>query len=1172
MWIKKLFLLIGIGTVLYSCTTEVKQFELIEAEDSGIQFVNKIQELDTLHYFNFPYMYNGGGVGVADFNNDGLEDIFFSGNMVSSKLYINKGSFKFEDHTQKAGLETNSWVMGVSIIDINQDGWQDVYLSVAGHAEGAKRKNKLFVNNGDLTFTEMAAEYGIDDNGHSTQAAFFDMDNDGDLDMYLLTHANEPTTNIDKIYTLTDGTGPSTDRLYENIGIESGHPKFQNISTKAGVTIEGYGLGLSVTDINQDGWLDLYITNDFIADDILYVNNQDGTFTNKAKEYFKQTSRNSMGIDAADINNDDLIDFITLDMLPESNLRKKTMTSNMNHEHYKDVLKNDFSPQFIRNALQLNRGQGANNHPVFSEVGRLAGVYETDWSWSPLFADFDNDGQKDVYITNGFMRDITDHDFQEYSSQSTVFVKGTGKLSKEDLLKKLKNLESVYLPNYMFQNNGNLSFTNSTVDWGMNQASLSNGSAYADFDNDGDLDLVMNTINATPLVYKNNSRQLNKNHYLQLQLKADKGNIDAVGAQLTLFMPNDTKIHQEITPVRGYLSTSSLKATIGVGTISKIDSVHIKWPGGTFEKLGSLRVDTLYTIVKGKNEPLNFPALPSKNFLVSEISDALNFEHTHIENEANDFRHEPLLLHLNDYFGPGIAVGDINGDGTDDVYIGGARNQKGAFLIQKEGRFNTQELADSEKYEDLGALFFDVDQDGDLDLYVVSGGSSVKYYDKGHYQDRIYTNDGQGNFILDKEALPILKASGSCVVASDFDHDGDLDVFVSGAVEPDSFPISPKSYLLENNGGKFTDVSHKAPGLQNIGMVRAALWSDYDNDNDLDLLLAGEWMPLVIYKNTAGSFEKVTNTTLNKYSGMWNSITGADFDSDGDIDYIAGNLGTNTAYKASKEQPLRMYAKDFDQNNSMDPIITRYIQDVEVPIAPRGALGGQLRQLYKTFPSYSTYANASVKDFLAVLDTTGMAVFEANYTNSSYLENLGDGNFKVTSLPIEAQFAPLFGVQVFDINQDGNLDVLGVGNYYETEVISGRYDACKGMVLLGNGKGGFSSETLNTTNFVVDSDAKALSLVKIEDRMSWVATSSAGKTLVFALIDSLNNQYIDFKRGEQYALIYKKKGIIEKQENYVGSGYLSQSSQIVLWNVAMVTKIEFYNENGSLERTYSQNE
>lgn len=1173
-----IYLLVFMGIALVSCSKDPKRFELINPERSGIYFSNTITETDSIHYFNFPYIYNGAGVGVADFNKDGLTDIFFAGNMVSSRLYLNKGSFRFEDISKKAGVTTTQWATGVSVVDINQDGWPDIYLCVGGYAKTEERKNKLFINNRDLTFTESASEYGIADSGHSTQAAFFDYDRDGDLDLYVMNHANEPPASVNKLYTLKDGSGPSTDHLYENIGIgASGHPYYKDVSGLAGIQIEGYGLGLAISDINQDGWPDIYVANDFVGNDLLYINNRDGTFTNKLEQYMEQTSRNGMGVDISDINNDGLQDILVMDMLPESNKRQKTMTSNMNFEHFKYTLKKGFSPQFIRNTLQLNRGIGPNGEPSFSEIGRLTGLYQTDWSWSALIADFDNDGLKDVYITNGYKRDITDHDFQEYSNQANVFENG-GRLKQSEILKRLLKLNSIYLPNYMFKNRDSLQFVDETKNWGMGTASLSNGAAYADFDNDGDLDLVVSNLDAPAFLYENKTNSMSRNHYLNLRFEGIGQNKNGIGTKITAYLSNGKQLYYENYPVKGYMSSSATGIQMGIGEYSQIDSLGLVWPDGTDQLYIRLKADTTYLLKQNGNSPLskrtgtsgisNTYKLESgmtQKYLLENISGPLKIKHRNIENDNNDFRSEPLLLHMYDNNGPGIASGDVDGDGRTDFYIGGSKNQAGEFFIQKNGgTFLPKILEGSDKYEDLGALFFDADQDGDLDLYVVSGGSDVKYFDKGDYQDRLYSNDGKGNFKRNIGALPPMDASGSCVVAADYDNDGDLDLFVGGMIVPGNFPVMPRSYLLENERGTFVDRTSKlAPELFTVGMVNAALWTDYDNDNDKDLMVAGEWMPITLFENKEGKFTKpVYSSGLDRYQGWWNSLVGADLDHDGDIDYVAGNLGDNTAYKASFDQPMRVYAKDFDKNSSIDVIITRYVHDKEVPIAPRGLLSNQLKLINKVYQTYADYAESDIHKLLGMLDTANMQILEANYFKSSYIENLGNGKFKVRPLPLEAQFAPLFGLQITDLNSDGYLDILGIGNYRPTEVISGWYDAGKGIVLQGFGNGKFKFLPIPKTGFVVDGDARALAQISMNNNESiWIATVNSDSTLVYKKSGPRPFGGLKFRDNEVGAEVRYKNGKSRRLEKYEGNGYLSQSSNDIQLD-SLMESVKFYNLNG----------
>lgn len=1154
---KRFLIVFLLAWSFFSCKKEKTLFEIIPPDRSGIYFSNTIVESDSVHFFNFPYIYAGGGVGIADFNNDGLPDIFFSGNMVSSKLYINKGRFKFDDISESAGITTQQWANGVSIVDINQDGWKDIYLCFGGNAEAKNRKNKLFVNNGDLTFTESAESYGIADDGMSTQAAFFDYDRDGDLDLYVMEHANEPYSQVSKLETFKDGKGPSTDRIYENTGtVDSlGHPLYKNVSEAAGITIEGYGLGLAISDINQDGWPDIYVANDFIGNDLLYINNQNGTFTNELGKYLKQNSQNGMGVDIADINNDALPDILVLDMLPEDNYRQKTMTAKMNYEYFKNTLHNGFSPQFIRNTLQLNSGIGANGEYGFNEVGRLAGLHQTDWSWSPLIADFDNDGLRDVYITNGFRRDITDQDFIEYTDQANLFVKGSGELAVKSLVNRLVDLDSICLPNYMFANKGNLHFENKTTAWGMDRPTMSNGSAYADLDNDGDLDLIVNNLNAPASVYKNHTDQIRKaDKSVVVKLHGKNGNLEAIGAKISATLPDGSVQYYENYPVRGYMSSSELATHLGLGNSSKIDTLKITWPDGKQDVRNNVNVGTKLDFQYSDNAVAPPKTGYGKNHIFNEVSAQINALYKHEDNVANDFRHEPLLLQQYDNNGPGIAIGDINGDWQKDFYIGGGRGQNGNLFIQeKDSTFSSEALTGSEFYEDMGALFFDADQDNDLDLYVVSGGSSVKYFEKGHYQDRLYHNDGRGNFELAEDALPKIESSGSSVTAADFDKDGDLDLFVAGRIVPGRFPMAPKHYLLENRKGKFYDATSKsAPQLDTTGMICASLWTDFDNDGDSDLIVAGEWMPIIIFENTMGTFKKQEiENGLTPYKGWWNSIVGGDMDLDGDTDYIAGNLGKNTFLKATEECPVRMYVKDFDNNSTLDAIITRYIGGKEYPIAPRRALIDQLAIINKAFPTYKEYAEADIDRILETFNTDDMLVMEANYFSSAYIENLGNGKFTLKALPIEAQFSPVYGLEIDDFDGDGHPDVVGVGNNSQTEIISGWQNAQKGFYLRGDGNGNFKAVQGDKTGILIEGDSRALTGWVTDRNRFLIASVNSDSLRVFKSALGTEVSRYPLRPDDVWANIYYKNGKKSKFERYLGQGYLSQSSDDLLIRPSM---------------------
>ncbi|NND04970.1 MAG: VCBS repeat-containing protein [Saprospiraceae bacterium] len=1144
-----LLLVVHVIVLMLACSQPAKTplFQLVEPSDSGITFANTLTESDSIHYFNFPYIYTGAGVGIADFNNDGKEDIFFSGNMVSSKLYVNQGNLEFKDITMSAGLNTQRWVTGVSCIDINNDGWMDIYLCVGGFADPPQRTNLLFVNNHDLTFTESAKEYGIDDDHYSTQAAFLDYDRDGDLDLYVMEHANESYQMLSKLYTHKDGRGPSTDRLFQNIGIEkNGHPLYRDVSDSAGILIEGYGLGLAILDVNDDDWPDIYVANDYLGSDLMYVNNRNGTFTNKLHDYFDQCSRNAMGIAVADINNDALQDIFILDMLPQDNERQKTMTSKMNYAHFRQTTERGFAPQFIRNTLQLNAGKNPNGEFHFQEIARFSGLHQTDWSWSPLIADFDNDGSNDIYITNGIRRDVTNHDFQEYTEQKDIFQEGSGQLSIPDFVKELMTLNSVNISNYLYKNMGSLTFKDVTKSSGLQRPSLSNGAAYADLDNDGDLEITVNNIDQPAFLYHNNTLPDENRHYIKIDLTGPQQNKDAIGSKVSLYLPNHTMKEVLLHPIHGYMSSIAAPLHIGLGQIEKIDSIKITWPGGQGQWFYHLPIDTLLQIEFSKQ--IEEKSISTDSFdqpALAEISDKWNISYQHTENRNNEFRYQPLLLQQYDNFGPGIAVSNPDQDGSRRIFLGGARGQASTIINIKDNSWSIDTLANSAYFEDMGALFFDSNGDGNEELYVVSGGSSIKYFSKGHYQDRLYVNDENGQLILDQGKLPIIESSGSCVVASDYDADGDLDLFVGGRLVPGKYPQSPNNYLLINESGLFVDKTDEvAPNLRNIGMVTAALWTDFDNDYDHDLLLVGEWMAPTLLENVAGKLTEFHSETLNQYPGWWNSVAGGDFDRDGDIDYVAGNLGLNSSWKASHEKPLRMYVGDFDENATVDAIFSRYIGDIEYPIAPRGALIEQIEVLKYKFPSYQSFAESDMTAILNVVHTEHMEIFEASHMQSSIIENLGNGTFQVKALPSEVQLSPVYGIHITDVDADGYLDIATIGNSRQTEVISGWHNAQKGLLLKGDGNGHFTGVSSMESGFFVKGEGRGL--VGFPHQGHWLILAGRNNDrMAIYQTQSPGRIRSDFLPDEDFALLYDRDGRMQKIERYYGQGFLSQSSNSI---------------------------
>lgn len=1179
----RLILILVLSCVFFSCGNK-KRFSKIRSADSGIHFSNTITDNDSLNILDVENIYNGGGVGIGDFNNDGLEDIYFTGNQVSNKLYLNKGRLKFKDITDQAGVNgAGRWSRGVTVVDINNDGLMDIYVCATLSPDVKKRENILYVNTGvDADgiphFINKAAEYGLADTVHSTMAAFFDYDNDGDLDMYLLVNQilKDQYPGLFKPI-LKNREHPNTDKLYRNDWNDSlRHPVFTDVSAQAGVTIEGFGHGVTIVDINADGWKDVYVTNDFISNNILYINQRNGRFVDESDQYFKHTSESSMGQDVIDINNDGLPDVIELDMNPEDNFRKKMMMNALSYQRYQNNDYFGYQYQYVRNVLQLNRGprilkNDSIGAPVFSDVAFYSGIAETDWSWTPSVADLDNDGFRDIIVTNGFPKDVTDHDF-------TVFrQKAFSLATKRDIL---QQIPIVKISNYVYKNNGDVTFTDVTREWGMYQPSFSNGAVYADLDNDGDLDYIVNNIDDEALVYRNNSREIDKkNHYLQVKLTGGPSNVNGLGAFVELHYKGQQQVYEN-TPYRGYLSSVYPVIHFGLGPTESVDSVLIKWPNGKMQLLQNVKVDQRID-VKLSAASLDYAFSNSqelKNALFKDVTDSVGIHFVHRENDFIDFNIQKLLPHKLSQYGPPLSVGDIDGNGLDDLVSGGSPSYSAQLFLQQPNRLfkqssllDTSTLADK-KGEDTGLLLFDADGDNDLDLYVASGGYENKP-NTNAYEDRFYVNDGKGNFTQDTASLPHNLTSKFCVRAMDFDKDGDLDLFVAGRVDPWNYPTPVSSFIYRNDSKpghvKFSDVTNQvARDLKDIGLVCDAVFTDFDNDGWPDLLLAGEWMPIIFLKNDHGKFNKISAVSgVNDQVGWWNTIAPGDFDNDGDIDYVIGNIGQNSIYKASDRYPVSIYAKDFDNNGSYDAFPAYFIPasqedqtKKEYPAQTRDDIVKQMIGMRSKFQNYKSFGRATIDELFTKEQLNGVLILKANNFKSCLLRNDGQNKFALVPLPMQAQLAPLNGMTVDDFDGDGNMDILINGNDYGTEVSVGRYDAMNGLLLLGNGAGGFHPASILQSGVFLPGNGKAM--VKLRDKNGnylVAATQNRGPLQVFELKRKIQN--IPIHSNEAYAVITYKTGRSQKQEFYYGSSFLSQSARFLSVG-SNATSISIYDFNG----------
>jgi len=1079
-WMGPLALLLLPSLLLAQSKALPPLFTLMNDRQTGIYFLNKIVEDDSLNVMRYEYLYNGAGVGIADFNNDGLNDIFFSGNTGPDKLFLNKGNFKFQDITRQARIAGNgTWSTGVSIADVNGDGLLDVYVCHSGkYDDSTKLCNELYIcqgiKDGIPLFKDMAKEYGLDAPGtQSTQAVFFDYDKDGDLDMFLLNHSNHtynPFLNTRKTRATPDPHYGN--RLFRQDRDAQGHIHFTDVTLPARIVNNPLNFGLSVTvsDLNKDGWPDLYTTSDYSEKDCFYLNNRDGTFTESLEQSFTHISKYSMGSDIADYNNDGRPDVLTLDMLPEDNRRQKLLKGADEYDQYHLLLDSGYYHQQMRNMLHLNEGIDEKGHLRFSEIGQLAGISNTDWSWAGLLADFDNDGWKDLFISNGYLRDFTDLDFLKYTvpdAKMAAARQGNQNFKTYDLVGKMPSNK---LSNYIFHNNKDLTFTNTTTDWGLNRLTVSNAAAYADLDNDGDLDLVVCNNNEPALIYRNNENELRSNHYIKLRLTGKGLNTRAYGAKVTLTTMDGISQYQELYPVRGYQSCMAPELLFGFPKDQSIRQISITWPDDKETLLKSPAPDqTLELKEQGQSSsPAPGDSLtavatqPPSRKIFTDITEKSGISFRHHEDDFVDFKDEVLLPYQLSRQGPALAKADVNGDGLEDVFFGGAIGQPGQLYLQtKDGRFilsANQPWAGNTDNEQVNALFFDADKDGDMDLYIVSGGNEYPDQSPG-YQDQLYINDGKGNFTkAPADALPSMFSSKFAIAAGDFDNDGDLDLFIGGRGLPGSFPLPSRSYILRNDSHdgmiRFTDVTGEVCGdLRMPGMVTTASWTDINNDHYPELLIAGDWMSIHLFQNDKGKLSDVSaRAGLTGLSGMWSSITPADMNGDGRIDFILGNCGINNQFKASATQPMTLYVADFDGNGTLDPIVCYYIQGKSYPMASRDELLDQIVPLRKKFVKYSTYADATIEDIFPPEKIAQATIFRCDQLASGILYDQGNGQFSFVPLPLQAQFSRVYGAVADDFDGDGRKDILVAGNFFPYRTPLGRDDAGLGMLFKGMGK------------------------------------------------------------------------------------------------------------------------
>ncbi|MBT8253032.1 MAG: VCBS repeat-containing protein [Flavobacteriaceae bacterium] len=1092
-------LMLLLALVISSCEKDEKTqiseaktlFTSLSSADTGVDFINIVENQKDFNIFKYRNFYNGGGVALGDINNDGLTDIYLTANMKANKLYLNKGDFKFEDISVSAGVEGNKpWSTGVNMVDVNNDGLLDIYVSNAGNMEGNNHDNDLFINNGDLTFTEKAEEYNLAKTGFSTHASFFDYDKDGDLDAYILNNSNIPVSSLgyadQRELRAQDWDVPHVFKGVGDMLLRNDGDRFTDVSEEAGIygSLIGFGLGVMITDINDDLYPDVYVSNDFYERDYLYINNQDGTFTEDIKNWTSHLCLSAMGIDMADINNDGLADIFITDMLPDGDQRVKSVMEFEGYNVFKLKQSKDFYQQYIQNTLQLNNGNG-----TFSEIAYFSGISATDWSWSGLMFDMDNDGFRDIYVTNGINHDLTDLDFVDFFANEIIQDMAlTGK--KEAIDSIINKMPVVPLPNYAYKNNKDLTFDNKADEWGLGFPSMSNGAAYGDLDNDGDLDLVVNNVNMEAFIYRNNTNELTDNNFLKLKFKGSPSNPFAIGTKVKLYYDNHI-VMQELIPSRGFQSSMEYDMTIGLGEANRVDSIHVIWPDDRLVKLNNIGVNEVLSLAHDESLPKYMPAPKSiQKTLLNEVPNTRLIAHT--ENPYSDFDYEGLIHKLLSQEGPAFAVGDVNGDGHEDLFTGGAAGQPSVIYLHEGGGkikpFVSPVFNEDVLFEDTAADFLDADLDGDLDLFVGSGGNEVG--NETYFKNRLYLNDGNGLFKRSTTDIPGNQHNVSAILPYDFDGDGDQDVFVASRNVVGVYGINPSHLFLENQGdGSFKDATERvAYDLKDAGMITAGVWRDINNDERADLITVAEWGTPTIYLNNGRRLKK-WECDLDQFSGWWNTVEAADLDLDGDLDLILGNQGKNIHYRPDIDKPMRMWINDFDNNGTIEQIMTQTINGKDYPLHQKREILTQMVSLKKQNLKASEYAKKTIQELFSADVIANTIQKEVRFSSSVIAINEGNGRFVLKELPVNAQLSCLCGIACADINKDGNIDLIMGGNNYEFKPQYSRLDANYGTVLLNDGSMNFEWKNYDQSGFFVEGEIKHLKIFRDRNQNIFLASA-----------------------------------------------------------------------------------